>query len=199
MELAEAPFSSLQLDALRDLAKVGAETAATALSSLLGRPVEIDLARAAAPPVAEAVERCGPGDAVVTAIAVPAVGDLDALALILMPAPTVRTLCDLLGVGPESELGASALCEVANILGSSYLGALAAMTGLRLRPGPPERVVDMVAAILASALLASGDGDTALLLESRLSVAEAECAPAFLFIPSAAGLNQLFSRLGVAT
>jgi chemotaxis protein CheC len=198
MELAEAPFSSLQLDALRDLAKVGAETAATALSSLLGRPVEIDLARAAAPPVAEAVERCGPGDAVVTAIAVPAVGDLDALALILMPAPTVHTLCELLGVDPDGDLGASALCEVGNILGSSYLGALAAMTRLQLWPGPPERVVDMAAAILASAFLASGDGNTALLLESRLSVAEAECSPAFLFIPSPAGLKRLFSRLGVA-
>ncbi len=190
-------LSEMQLDAMRELANVGSGTAATALSSLIGLPVDLDVPRALLLSVADAVDQAGPRDAVLTAIAIPAVGDLDALALILMPASTVQTLCRLLGVDAETEIGASALCEIGNVLGSSYLGALSTMTGLALQPGLPERVVDMLGAILQSALLASCDGDTALLLESKLNVAGHECAPAFLFIPSPSGVDGMLTRLGV--
>ncbi len=192
-----AHLSETQLDAMRELANIGSGTAATALSALIGRPVEIDVPRALALPIAEAIEDSGPSDRVITAIAMPAVGDLDALALIFMPATTVGTLCGLLGVSPDTDLGSSALCEVGNILGSSYVGAIAAMTGLRLDPCPTERIVDMVGAILQTAFVASGDGETALLLESKLVVADTECAPVFLFIPSSRGLNGMLASLGV--
>ena len=145
-------LSETQLDAMRELANIGSGTAATALSSLIGLPVELDVPRALVLSVADAVDQAGPRDAILTAIAIPAVGDLDALALILMPAPTVETLCRLLGVDAEAEIGVSALCEIGNVLGSSYLGALSAMTRLQLQPGLPERVHDMLGAILQSAL-----------------------------------------------
>ncbi|HME66992.1 MAG TPA: chemotaxis protein CheC [Streptosporangiaceae bacterium] len=191
-------LSPTQLGAMSDLAVAGSETAATTLSSLIGRPVELDEPQGVALPVAEAIERCGPSDAVVTAIAVPTGGDLDGLAVICMPPPTVNTLCELLGVSADDDIGVSALCEVGNILGASYLGALAGMTGLTLAPGPPERVVDMLGAILGSAFVANGDGETALLLESTLTVAESECSLAFLFMPSPSGLHGMLHRLGAA-
>jgi chemotaxis protein CheC len=191
-------LSPSQLGAMHEMAAAGAETAATTLSALIGRPVVIDDPHGVALPVAEAIEQCGPEDAVITTIAVPTGGDLNALALICMPAPTAQTLCGLLGVSADDDIGASALCEVGNIVGSSYLGALTTMTGLRLEPGPPERIVDMLGAILASAFIASGDGETALLLKSKLCVAECECTPAFLFLPSPSGLFGMLDRLGAA-
>ncbi len=192
-------LSETQLDAMRELANIGSGTAATALSSLIGLPVELDVPRALLLCVADAVDLLEPRDAILTAIAIPAVGELDALALILMPPGTVETLCRLLGVDAEAEIGASALCEIGNVLGSSYLGALSAMTGLQLQPGLPERVVDMLGAILQSALIASCGGDAALLLESKLNVAGLQCAPAFLFIPSPTGVDDMLTRLGVGS
>ncbi len=192
-----AHLSETQLDAMRELANIGSGNAATALSAMIGRPVDIDVPRALAVPIAEAIEEAGPSDAVTTAIAMPAVGDLDAIALIFMAPATVQTLCGLLGVTTDTDIAGSALCEVGNILGASYLGALAALTGLRLEPCPPERIVDMAGAILATALVASSDGEIALLLESRLIVAETECSPLFLFIPSPSGLTGMLERLGV--
>ena len=184
---------------MRELANIGSGTAATALSSMIGLPVELDVPCALSLPLADVVEHVGPADSVVTAIAIPAIGELDALAIILLAGPTVATLCRLLGVEADSDIGASALCEIGNILGSSYLGALTAMTGVDLQPGPPERVVDMLGAILASALLSRGDGEDALLLESKLGVAGQECSPAFLFMPSPSGLDGMLTRMGVGS
>ncbi len=188
-----------ELDAMRELAKVGSGTAATALSTMIGLPVQLDVPCAETLAVADAIDRTGAAEALVTAIAVPAVGDVDALALILMPGPTVATLCRLLGVEVDSEIGVSALCEIGNIIGSSYLGALAEMTGLRLEPGPPERIVDMLGAILGSAWLTRADGDSALLLQSQLSVAGVECSPAVLFMPSPHALLGMLTRLGIGS
>ena len=47
-------FSDLQLDALRELANIGSGNAGTALSSMLGKPVDISVPTAAALPLAEA-------------------------------------------------------------------------------------------------------------------------------------------------
>ena len=55
-------YSELQLDALRELANVGSGTAATALSSMLGQPVDISVPAALALPLADAVDATGASD-----------------------------------------------------------------------------------------------------------------------------------------
>ena len=52
-------LSEIQLDALRELANIASGTAATALSQMLAREVEISVPRALALPPADAVEACG--------------------------------------------------------------------------------------------------------------------------------------------
>jgi hypothetical protein len=58
----------------------------------------------------------------------------------------------------------------------------------------------MLGAIVTSVLLAPGeDRDVVLLLDSDLSVEGGEdCSPSFLFVPSAGGVQELLSRLGLA-
>lgn len=189
-------FSDLQLDAMRELGNVGSGTAATALSSMIGVPVDIDIARAHALPLAEAVGADDPGT-VLTAVVLPVVGDLDALVVIMMRAGTVETVCELLGVPVGDEMADSALREVGNILGASYVRALGTMIGAELEPKPPELVRDNSDAILATAVQATHGDGVALLLESTLTVDNRECSPSFLFIPSAGGLTDIFARLGV--
>jgi hypothetical protein len=73
------------------------------------------------------------------------------------------------------------------------------MTGLQLEPVPPQGAKDMLAAIVASVLLAPGeDREAVLLLDSDLTVEGGdECSPSFMFIPSAGGVNELLARLGL--
>ncbi len=191
-------YSDLQLDALRELANIGSGTAATALASMLGREVELAVPRALALPLADAVDAVGPADATVSSVVLPIVGDLEALVLLLFPTADAETLCGLLGVEPGTEVGDSAIGEIGNILGTSYINALASMAGLALEPKPPHVVTDMLGAIVASLLTGTvGDTGTALVLDSELDVADAACSLSFLLLPTTGGVAELLGRLGV--
>jgi chemotaxis protein CheC len=190
-------YNDVQLDALREVANIGSSTAATALSSLIGIPVDVSTPSVHAMPLADAIERAGPGEMIVTIVVVPVAGDLDALVLMVMPPPTEEAACGLLGVERDTEVGVSALVEMGNILAASYLGALATLTALALEPAPPERVHDMLSAVLQSALLSDSSSEEVIVLESTLAVAGQECSPTFLFVPLRGSVDDILLRLRV--
>jgi chemotaxis protein CheC len=191
-------FSEIQLDALRELANIGSGTASTALSSMLGRSVDISVPTAAALPFADAVDAVGPADRIVCGVVIGVQGDMNATVLLLLGEGDAATLCGLLGVDPEDEMAVSALGEIGNIVGASYINALAAMTGLEMEPEPPQSATDMLGAIVASVLAgrASGD-DIALVLDSDLTVEGEDCSISFLLVPSSGGVQELLTRLGL--
>jgi chemotaxis protein CheC len=192
-------FTDIQLDALREVANIGSGNAATALAGMLGRSVDLSVPNAAALPLAEAVEAAGAVDAEVSAVVLPVFGDMDALVLLLFGPEEAETLCGLLGVEGDPEMALSALGEIGNILGSSYVGALEAMSGIAMEPRPPQTIQDMLGAIVASALATSAvETDIALLLDSQLLVDDAECTFNFIFVPSEEGVTQLLTSLGLA-
>ena len=191
-------YSDLQLDALRELANIGSGNAATALSGLLGRPIDVSVPSAVALPLADAVDAAGPADALVTGVVLPVFGDLDAMVLLLFAPEDATELTGLLGCEPGTEVALSALGEIGNILGSSYIGALASMVGMTLEPRPPATATDMLGAIVASVLVAEAHStDFALLLDSALVVEGSECSFQFMLVPSADGVDELLSRLGL--
>ena len=193
------PYNEMQLDALRELANIGAGTAATALSQMLGQDVELTVPRALALPLADAVDAAGKPDAIVTGVVLPLEGHFDAVVLLLIPRRDAETLCELLGVEAGTEVGDSALGEIGNILGTSYLNALASMTGLELVPCPPELNTDLLAAIVASLLAhTAAETDTALLLDSELQLADEACSLSFMLIAAAASVDELLAPLGLA-
>ena len=191
-------FNDLQLDALRELANIGSGTASTALSSMLGRAVDISVPTAQALPFADAVDAVGPAEKLVTGVVIGVVGDMEATVLLLLGDRDAGILCGLLGVDPDDELAPSALGEIGNIVGASYINALGAMTGLEMEPEPPQSATDMLGAIVASVLAgrAAGD-DIALVLDSDLKVEGEDCAISFLLVPTAGGVQELLTRLGL--
>ena len=191
-------FNDLQLDALRELANIGSGTASTALSSMLGRSVDISVPTAQALPFADAVDAIGPAEKLVTGVVIGVVGDMSATVLLLLGENDAAVLCALLGVDPADEMAASALGEIGNIVGASYINALGAMTGMEMEPEPPQSATDMLAAIVASVLAgrASGD-DIALVLDSDLQVEGEDCSISFLLVPTAGGVQELLTRLGL--
>jgi chemotaxis protein CheC len=193
-----AQYSDLQLDALRELANVGSGTASTALSAMLGRSVDITVPNAFVLPMAEAVESIGNPEDDVTGIVLGVFGDMEATVLLLVNPNHAALLCGMLGVPADSEFGESALMEIGNIVGSSYINALAMMTGMEIEPTPPGLATDMLAAIVESVLAqrATG-GDVALLLDSDMVVEGEDCSVSFLLVPDQGGVEQLLARLGL--
>jgi len=191
-------LSTFQLDALRELANIGSGTAGTALSQMLGRSVDISVPNAVVLPLADAVDSVGTADEEVTGIVIPLQGELDAVVLLVVPVADAATLCGLLGVEAGTDVGVSALSEIGNILGASYVGAIAAMTGLDLDLTPPQAVTDMLGAIVSTVLTSrAADTDTALILDSELRVEGEECSLSFLLLPEPGGVREILARMGV--
>ncbi len=192
-------YTEMQLDALRELANIGSGTASTALSGMLGRAVDISVPNAKVLPFAEAVEAAGNPEAEVTGIVLGIVGDMTGTVLLLVPPADADAMCRMLGVEPDDELGLSALGEIGNIVGTSYINALASMTGTDLEPTPPATATDMLGAMVESVLAATAQtGDVALVLDSNLMVEGEDCSISFLLVPDQGGVDQLLARLGLA-
>jgi chemotaxis protein CheC len=192
-------LSETQLDALRELANIASGTAATALSQMLAREVEINVPRALALPPADAVDACGDPEQHVAGVVVPIQGDIDGIVLLMIPYEQAEILCGLLGVEAHTEVGDSALREIGNILATSYLNGLGAMTGMELEPSPPLLHTDMLAAIVSSLLVgAAGTHDLALVLDSELDVSGDPCSISFLLLPTSGQIVDLLAPLGLA-
>jgi chemotaxis protein CheC len=192
-------YTELQLDALRELANIGSGNASTALSSMLGRSVDIDVPKAQALPFAEAVEAAGPAEQDITGIVLGIIGEMQGTVLLLVPPADADAMCRMLGVEPDDEFALSALGEIGNIVGSSYINALAGMTGMDIEPTPPSTATDMLGALVASALAGAAMGsDIALMLDSNLVVEGEDCSISFLLVPDQGGVDLLLSRLGLS-
>jgi chemotaxis protein CheC len=193
-------YSDLQLDALREVANIGSGRAGTALAQMLGRAVDLTVPTVLALPLAEAVEAVGDPESEVTAVAIPIFGEMDAVVVLLFAPSAAATLCELLGVEPGSDVGRSALQEIGNILGTSYVGAIEEMTALRLEPRPPHLTTDMLGAIVSTVLAeVSGASELALVLDSSLQVEGHPCSLSFVLVPERDSVGHLLSRLGLAT
>jgi chemotaxis protein CheC len=191
-------YTDLQLDALRELANIGSGTASTALSGMLGRSVDITVPNAYVLPMAEAVGSIGDHEAEATGVVLGVVGDMSASVLLLFSPNDAKQMCGFLGVEAGTEIGESALMEIGNIVGTSYINALASMTGMEIEPTPPATATDMLGAIVQTVLAEkAGSGDVALLLDSQLVIEESDASVSFLLVPDAGGVDQLLARLGL--
>jgi chemotaxis protein CheC len=194
-----AQYNDIQLDALRELANIGAGNASIALSGMLGVSVDLTVPDARVLPMADAVEHLGDPESEITGIALGVVGDLPSTVLMLLTPDDAVTVCGLLGVPADSDLAPSALGEIGNVVGTSYLNALAGMTGLELEPTPPAMATDMLGALVQAVLaMRAAVSDSALLLDSRMIVEGEGCSIAFLLVPDHGGAGELLGRLGVS-
>ena len=192
-------YSDLQLDALRELANIGSGTAATALSSMLGRPVDVSVPSAVALPLADAVDAAGPPESEVTAVVLPIHGDIDAHRAAALPARGRGAASASCSASSRTrELGRSALGEIGNILGSSYVGALGDDDRPRAR-APPAADSPTTCSARSShgARLGAEATDVAFVLDSDLIVEGTECSLSFMLVPSRAGVAELLRRLGL--
>src|ERR687897_651089 len=97
-----------QLDAIREVANIGAGHAATALSGMTDRTIMITVPRVYVRPLEEACDLVGEPDSVVAAVLMHMMGDLTGRALVLFPQRAAHTLCDFLfrrPMGSTTELG----------------------------------------------------------------------------------------------
>jgi len=199
-------LKELQLDALREVANIGAGHAATALSQMTNHTIMIAVPEVNVRPLEEVTDMVGRPDEVVAAVLMHMMGDLTGRTLVLFPEGSARTLCDILfrrSAGTTGEFGAmeqSGLKEAGNILASAYMNALSDFMGMMLVPSVPSLVIDLSGAILTSAHLNFGhDREYAFCVETafRLEESPEPMAGHFLLLPDVASLRSIFDAIRI--
>ncbi len=199
-------LKALQLDALKEVANIGAGHAATALSQMTDRRIMINVPEITITRLEDVPETIGDPDEVVAAVLMHMLGDLTGRTLFLVPEENAKLLCDLLlkrtpgSTDRFDELEQSSLKEAGNILGGAYMNALSDFMGMMLLPSVPSLVVDLAGAVVTTAYLNFGqDRDFVFCVETDFHFVEAGRAlnGHFLLLPDLASLKAIFDAVRI--
>ncbi len=194
-------MTPIQLDALKEVGNIGAGNAATALSQLLGKKVDMTVPSVNILPFDEVFESAGVEKSVI-GIIIRVLGDTPGNILFIIDNVTALKIIKLLtgeDLGQLTEMGQSVLCEIANIIASSYMNAIAKFTNLVITPSVPAVCNDMLGAILSTTFIESGQFDEQVLdLETKFLQDEQEDTNGhFYYIPMPGSLEKILNTLGV--
>ena len=197
-----------QLDALREVANIGAGHAATALSTMTGQPIMINVPTITIARLEDipSLVVADPEDAVAVVL-LQMLGDLTGRSILVFPEHTACRLAEMMlqrprGSSPSiAPLEQSALKECGNILSAAYLNALADFMHLMLLPSPPMLAVDMASAVLSSAFLQFSDGrDVVFCVESEFQMRDdgESLRGYFLLLPDSGSLQKILQSVNLA-
>jgi chemotaxis protein CheC len=199
-------LKALQLDALREVANIGAGHAATALSQMIGGTIMISVPTINVSRLEEVPPQISAPEEPVAAVLMHMLGDLTGRTLLVFPKPTAARLASLMlrRPGSSEELGEmeqSAIKEAGNILSSAYMNALSDFMGMMLLPSPPSLAIDMSTAVLTTAYLQFGtDRDYVFCVESEFYMTDVneKLRGFFLLLPDPASLQAILRAVRVA-
>jgi len=200
-------LKAIQLDALLEVANIGAGHAATALSQMIGGTIMISVPTINVSRLEEVPPQVAAPDEPVAAVLMHMLGDLTGRTLLVFPRATAIRLAELMlhrAQGTSTDFGEmeqSAIKECGNILSSAYMNALSDFMGLMLLPSPPSLAVDMSTAVLTTAYLQFGsDRDYVFCVESEFMMTDLDekLRGFFLLLPDPASLQAILRAVRVA-
>ncbi|GCD09036.1 chemotaxis protein CheC [Clostridium tagluense] len=193
-------LSAMQLDVLQEVGNIGAGNAATSLSELLNEKVDMAVPSVNIVPFDDIFSGTGVEEVVIGVI-VRVLGDIPGNILFTFDKETaLRIISSLVGAQQEeiTEIGSSALCEIGNIIASSFMNAIAKLTSLTIMPSVPAVAVDMMGAILSTTFIESGQYDEHVLdLETQFLQENHKVSGHFYYIPMPGSLEKILNSLGV--
>ncbi|MEW8956213.1 chemotaxis protein CheC [Clostridium sp.] len=200
--MSDLNFNALQLDALKEVGNIGAGNAATALSQLLSKKVDMTVPAVNIISFTEIFSKIGAEDVVVSVI-VRVLGDTPGNILFILEKEVAENMIEALtGVREEefSEMGNSVLCEIGNIIAGSYMNSIAKFTNLAITPSVPAVTYDMLGAILSTTFIESGQFDDNVLDIETIFLNKDEnmnISGHFYYVPMPGSLEKILNTLGV--
>jgi chemotaxis protein CheC len=194
-------LSALQLDALKEVSNIGAGNAATALSMMIGKKVDMTVPAVNVVRLEDIVEENGETEVAGTVVRV--LGDIAGNILLVFENATAENIIGKL-VGskqsPESEMGSSVLCEIANIISAAYMNSIAQLTNLAILPSVPATSYDMLGAILTTTFIESNQYDEYILDIETVFLdydTEENIGGHFYYIPMPGSLEKILKSIGI--
>ena len=203
-------ITSIHLDVLKEIGNIGAAHAATALSDLLNKKIDMHVPKVEMVSFSDMMELAGGSETVVVGIFLRIEGDVEGSMFFILPIEQANKFIRGLisddtfdfNHPPVSELGLSAMQEMGNILSGSYLSALSDFTGLKIYPTVPGLSVDMFGAIISIGLIElSHISDHVIVINTSIFDDEHEKADSvhghFFLLPDPESFETIFKTLGV--
>lgn len=194
-------LSEMELDALRELGNIGVGKAATALSQMLGRLVEMSVPVAKVVKIQEMHEFIDAEQMV--AGVVTGFEDMEngrsGFLYITFPERSSKRLAEiLLGDASDEDMVDSTLMEIGNILSSAFCDAIAEMLGIVLLPTPPSFGKDFAIAVIDAVVSQLAEkSDYVIIFETKLEENEDEIEIVVMLIPNERFVDYIFQLLGM--
>lgn len=198
-------LSDMEFDVLKEISNIGTGNAATAISTMLGGQVGIEVPIIRFLEFSELSEIIGGAENEVIGIMVTLSQDIDGMMMFVMDVKSARIIINhLLQHENEDEelectdMVRSALSEFGNIVAGSYLSAISKLTGLVCSPSVPALSHDMAGAVLSVPAIEFGKvSDKVLLIQSVFEYKNKKAEGFFILVPTLDAFNTIFNKLGL--
>lgn len=203
-------FSTVHLDVLKEIGNIGAGHAATALSTLLNKKIDMRVPKVRVVSFDEMMDMAGGPENIVASVFLRIEGEAPGSMFFVLSIEQASTFIKQM-IGdvnfsfeqpPYNELAMSALQELGNILSGSYLSSLSDFTNLDLYPSVPALSIDMVGAIISFGLIElSQVSDYAIVIDTALDDDDLDVSESvkghFFLLPDPDSFEIIFRALGV--
>jgi len=197
-------LNNIHLDVLKEIGNIGSGNAATALSKMINKKVDMKVPRVNIVEFKEVSDMLGSAEEEVVGIFLSVEGDLNGDIMFILKKDAAEFLLQyLLGYNLAekhvfNDMELSALKEVGNILAGSYISALATLTKLNIVPSVPDIAIDMAGAIISVPAIEFGKvGDSILYVETEFLDGFTRVVGDFFLVPDLESYDILLKALGV--
>lgn len=194
-------YSILQLDIIKELTNIGGGNAATSISQLINKPVNMEVPNIEVLNYNEVYERIMPEDEMVNGVVMRMLGGAEGTFLFIINDKASFDIVNMMipdGVEITDELSDSAIRELVNIVATSYLNAISKMLDVNFISSVPLLVKDMFAAILSSVYIDSEQYDENIMIIKNEFLYQGDRIDSSLyFIPKPGVLAKLFNKIGI--
>lgn len=197
-------LGAMELDVLTEVGNIGSGNATTALSQMLGIPLDIDVPAVRILDFQTAIDYAGGAEEVVAGVLVPLRGDIEGMMLFLLEKELTNIIISTFFGMEGVELSqitaemASALTETGNILSGSYVNAIAELAQAYIEVEAPMMTIDMLGAIMSVPAGAFGEmSDKLLYIDNLLKIEGRNIKSKMMLLPTIESLNNILRKLGV--
>lgn len=194
-------FTVLQLDVIKELANVGGGNAASSISKLIEKPVDMYVPTVELLTYKEIYDNIMSEDSMINAVLVRMTGGGEGVFLFVLKDKVSNDIVEMMlpsGVEINEEISQSAMKELVNIVVTSFLNAVGSMIDVSLISSVPLLIRDMFGAILTSVYIEEGQYDDNIMIIKNEFIYQGDRLESSLyFVPRPGVLNRLFEKLGV--
>lgn len=197
-------LNAMHIDVLREIGNIGSGSAATALSSLMNKPIDITVPDVRLMNFNDTINFMGGAEKIVVGLMLSFTGEISGLIMYILQKNFAQRIInsfyskDLENLLDMDEMDRSALCEVGNIMASSYVNAISGLAGLKIDISVPSICIDMAGAILSvPAIEYASLGDKVLFIDDNFRVPDGSYRSNMILIPEMNSLQILFNKLGI--